>query len=170
MRSPISSPPDDARKGMPSPVSNGCFVSFAGAAMRFLRSPLQTLVQKSAHMIVVHGDAEVAPNQVGNALRGPKLIGPTVSLRTLAEHRFQLTLLLRRQTWGRARVRLGRKAIGVIGHAQPPIHGTFVDTAYAGNVLYAIALLDSFNSLVSTPFQFGSRSNRSTHVQLDDVN
>ncbi len=102
-------------KGSAFPVCDGGLIPFAGATTGLLRRPLQSLSQKAANVIVMERDAEVSTDDFGNALRGPELIGPAVGLGTLAEQLLELVLLFDGQARRRARMWLGREAVGLFG-------------------------------------------------------
>ena len=102
-------------KGIAFPVCDGGFIPFAGTATRLLRRPLQSLSQKAANVIVMERHAEVSANEFGNPLGGPQLIGPTVGLGTFAEQLIEFLLLRDGQACRRARMGLGREAVGLLG-------------------------------------------------------
>lgn len=134
---------DDAGEDIAFPVSYGFFVSFACTATRLLRSPFQSLPQESADVVVMKRHTETSSNEIGDALRGPQLVGPTVSLGAFEEHLLQLLLLRERQARRRAEVRLGGKAVvGLLREVEPAIDGTRVDADNASDILYTIALLN----------------------------
>ena len=66
------------------PIFDGVLVSLAGTPLGFLRRPAEPLPQEAAHMIVVERDAKVSLDQVGDALRGPKFVGPAMRFGALA--------------------------------------------------------------------------------------
>ena len=111
-------------------------------------------------------DAELALNEVGNALGSPQLVGPTVGLGAFTEHLLQLLLLREGQARCGARVGLGSEAIRLLGQLEPAIDGTWVDADNASDILYFVALCDGLHSLASPLFQSAGRSIRSAHTPL----
>ena len=109
MRAPAAS--NDVGKDVAFPIRDGLFVPFPRTPTRLLRRPFQTLPQKTANMVMMQRDAETSSYEIGNALSGPQLVGPTVSLGAFKEHLLQLLLLRDRQARRWTEVRSSGKAV-----------------------------------------------------------
>jgi hypothetical protein len=169
MGAAFSSLLDDAWEGAPLPREDGRLVAFTGTAARFLRRPFQPLVQETSNVIVMESDAKMKPDQFGNAVGGPQVVGPTVGVGALSKQLFQASLLRARQPRRGATMRLGGQAVRTLSHLKPTVHGAFCDTDDAGDILCAVALLNCLNSLASPLLQGRGRSTRSTHVKLEGI-
>ena len=132
------------------PLSDGFFIPLTGPPTRLLRRPLQSRPQKSADVVVMQRDAEVSKNQIGDALGGPKFVGPTVGFCSLAEQLFEFLLLLEGQACCRAGMRLGSEAVGFIGEFEPAVNGTRFDTYDASDIFHFVTRLDCLNGLASS--------------------
>ena len=88
MGSALLSGTGDARELLRLPVQDGGLIAFAGHAARFLRRPAEPLTQEAADVVVMVADAEVAVDDLGDALRGPQFIGPTMGGSALREQGF----------------------------------------------------------------------------------
>src|ERR1700709_739123 len=116
-------------------------------------------------MIVMQRDAKVSTNEVGNALGGPQLIGPTVGLGALKQQLLQFLLLGDGQA-GRMDLGLGGQSVWILGVLEPAMEGTWSDAHDAGDVLHFVTLLDGENCLASPLFQRAGRSDWSAHAYI----
>jgi hypothetical protein len=151
------------------PVQNGVLIAFACPPGRLLYRPAQTLTQKTAYMIVMKADFEMAMYDFGDTGRCPQLIGPAVSRSTLCQKIFQATQLrcsqLGRTVWMWLSDQPSRATRGGLA---PAIYRRAIYPKKVRNVHGSFPLVQKFNSASPPPFEFLRRSNWSAHTQLDE--
>jgi hypothetical protein len=157
---------DDARELGAFPTGDGFLISFAGAALGFLRRPAESLAEEAADMIVVKSNAEMVLDQLGDARRGPQGIGPAVRHRTLLQQGFQLAELLIGHLPGPMRMRLGcERGFGLA--LTPAVHRRPMHAQEACDACHAFPLAEQGDTTMAPPFEFFRCSKRSTHTRLD---
>ena len=117
-------------------------VALAGAFLRFLTGPVQTLFQQLTYMLRVILDAKVSFDQDRHPPRGPQLIGPTVCHRPLAEQGSQLAQLRVRHAARTTRGRFGTQTTPMASQPSPPMDRSTGDPQNPGHDRGRLTLFD----------------------------
>ena len=145
------------RKRLALPAANRLFVPLAGAADRLLHAPPQALAQKTAYMVMVIADVEMALDQRGDPVGGPEVIVPAMRCGALGQQTLQRDDLLVRERRRPARVRFGIQPVRIVlCLATPAIDGVAIDAEKFANVCLTLALFQK----LSAPADGGVRVRR----------
>lgn len=90
---------DNARQVLTPSEVDGGLVAFAGPALGFLAGPARLPLEDLADVLGMEVNAEMTPDERGDAVGGPKFGAPTVGLGALEQESLQALLLLSVEPW-----------------------------------------------------------------------
>src|SRR5262245_9246658 len=147
---------DDAGPVVGYPAFHLLEVLFAGAFLRLLRGPVQTLIEQPADVIGMVINAEVALDQYGDPLGGPQVVGPTVRHSPLVEQALQSNQLLRAETRRAARGGLDSQSVGLASQASPTTQGGTSNAKDACDDAGRLSTFDQCDGPTPASFQLSS--------------
>src|SRR5262245_27133998 len=164
---PVVGLPKNAWKFISDPSLDLLVVTLPRSAPGLLAGPAEPLLEKAADVLGVVGQAKEALDQAGDASGRPQLIVPAVELGSVQEQLLQLLQLVVAQPWSGAQLRLGPKAVRLLGLLQPAGQGLGMDAQDMSHCGARLTLLDEGDRTPSSPLQLRCCSNGSTHTTLD---